>query len=361
SGSARSSRFGSRTSSQPKSGAATGAVAGNGDSDIRITAVEESNQLLIMATPAEWDSMQAAIRKLDIAPLQVHIETKILEVTLSGDLKFGVKWWFAGLKGEGYDGASYTNPNDPNGYPIPNRLDRQRSLLGAATSPAAAGNFFYSYLNSKFQVALSALQSSGQAKILSAPSLMVMNNQEAEINVGTRIPVLTQSIIGIGTLQTNNAGTTTNQGIGQTTYLDTGVILQVKPRVNPGGLVYMDVSQEVSKPGVVSANGNREINKRTLDTSIAVQSGQTILLGGLISEDDQDSDDGVPGLSRVPVLGKLFGSTSRSHQRTELIVLITPEVVSNSDEAREITEEYKRQFQNLNPLRGEQQSTPLKH
>lgn len=360
SGSARSSRFGSRTSSQPKSGAATGAVAGNGDSDIRITAVEESNQLLIMATPAEWDSMQAAIRKLDIAPLQVHIETKILEVTLSGDLKFGVKWWFNGLKGEGYDG-SYTNPNDPNGYPIPNRLDRQRSLLGAATSPAAAGNFFYSYLNSKFQVALSALQSSGQAKILSAPSLMVMNNQEAEINVGTRIPVLTQSIIGIGTLQTNNAGTTTNQGIGQTTYLDTGVILQVKPRVNPGGLVYMDVSQEVSKPGVVSANGNREINKRTLDTSIAVQSGQTILLGGLISEDDQDSDDGVPGLSRVPVLGKLFGSTSRSHQRTELIVLITPEVVSNSDEAREITEEYKRQFQNLNPLRGEPQSTPLKH
>lgn len=360
SGSARSSRFGSRTSSQPKSGAATGAVAGNGDSDIRITAVEESNQLLIMATPAEWDSMQAAIRKLDIAPLQVHIETKILEVTLSGDLKFGVKWWFNGLKGEGYDG-SYTNPNDPNGYPIPNRLDRQRSLLGAATSPAAAGNFFYSYLNSKFQVALSALQSSGQAKILSAPSLMVMNNQEAEINVGTRIPVLTQSIIGIGTLQTNNAGTTTNQGIGQTTYLDTGVILQVKPRVNPGGLVYMDVSQEVSKPGVVSANGNREINKRTLDTSIAVQSGQTILLGGLISEDDQDSDDGVPGLSRVPVLGKLFGSTSRSHQRTELIVLITPEVVSNSDEAREITEEYKRQFQNLNPLRGEPQSPPLKH
>ncbi len=360
SGSARSSRFGSRTSSQPKSGAATGAVAGNGDSDIRITAVEESNQLLIMATPAEWDSMQAAIRKLDIAPLQVHIETKILEVTLSGDLKFGVKWWFNGLKGEGYDG-SYTNPNDPNGYPIPNRLDRQRSLLGAATSPTAAGNFFYSYLNSKFQVALSALQSSGQAKILSAPSLMVMNNQEAEINVGTRIPVLTQSIIGIGTLQTNNAGTTTNQGIGQTTYLDTGVILQVKPRVNPGGLVYMDVSQEVSKPGVVSANGNREINKRTLDTSIAVQSGQTILLGGLISEDDQDSDDGVPGLSRVPVLGKLFGSTSRSHQRTELIVLITPEDVSTSDEAREITEEYKRQFQNLNPLRGEPQSTPLKH
>ena len=359
SGSSRSSRFGSRSSSQPKSGSGSGAAGGNSDSDIRITAVEESNQLLIMATPSEWDSMQAAIRKLDIAPLQVHIETKILEVTLTGDLKFGVKWWFAGLKGEGYDGGSYSNPNDPNGYPYPNRLDRQRSLLGAANSPTSAGNFFYSYLNSKFQVALSALQSSGQAKILSAPSLMVMNNQEAQINVGTRIPVQTQSIIGINSIP-GVGNSTTNQGIGQTTYLDTGVILQVKPRVNPGGLVYMEVSQEVSKPGPAGPGENPPINTRTLDTSIAVQSGQTILLGGLISEDDQDSDDGVPGLSRIPILGKLFGSTKRGHQRTELIVLITPQVVNNSDDAREVTEEYKRQFQNLAPLRAQMGGTKRK-
>ena len=347
--SARSSRFGNRSNNQPKTGGGTGGAAGNIDSDIRITAVEESNQLLIMATPSEWDSMQGAIRKLDIAPLQVHIETKILEVTLTGALQYGVKWWFTGLKGEGYDGGSYENPNGP--YPYPNRLDRQRSLLGSAATPVAGGsNLFASYLNSKFQVALSALQRSGQAKILSAPSLMVMNNQEAQINVGTRIPVQSQSIIGVGTTQTGGT-TTTNTGIGQTTYLDTGVILQVKPRVNPGGLVYMDVSQEVSKPGPAAPGENPQINTRTLDTSIAVQSGQTILLGGLISEDDQDSDDGVPGLSRIPILGKLFGSTDRKNQRTELIVLITPQVVNNSDEAREVTEEYKRQFKNLAPLR----------
>lgn len=345
SGSGRSSRFGNRTSSQPK---AAGAVAGNGDSDIRITAVEESNQLLIMATPGEWDSMQAAIRKLDIAPLQVHIETKILEVSLNGELQFGVKWWFAGLTGSAnYEGQQYQNSQGVN---YPNRLDRQRYLLGASDAPSG-GNLFYSYLNSKFQVALSALQSSGQAKILSAPSLLVMNNQEAQINVGTRIPVQTQSIIGVGGLQ-NGGTSTTQQGIGQTTYLDTGVILQVKPRVNPGGLVYMDVSQEVSKPGATSSNGNREINTRTLDTSIAVQSGQTILLGGLISEDNQITEEGVPGLSRIPILGKLFGSTINSKQRTELIVLITPQVVSNSDEAREVTEEYKRQFKSLIPLQA---------
>lgn len=185
---------------------------------------------------------------------------------------------------------------------------------------------------------------------------MVMNNQEAQINVGTRIPVQTTSLVGIpGVTSNGTTGTTgpTQTGIGQTTYLDTGVILQVKPRVNPGGLVYMEVSQEVSKPGAAASGQNPPINTRTLDTSIAVQSGQTILLGGLISEDVQTTQDGVPGLSRIPVLGKLFSSTDKKKQRTELIVLITPNVVSNSDEAREITEEYKLQFQSLAPLQSE--------
>lgn len=348
-GSRRSSRLGGAASTT-KSSSSAGSVSSSPDSDIRITSVEESNQLLVMATPAEWDAMQGAIRRLDIAPLQVHIETKILEVTLSGALQYGVKWWFTGLMGEGY-GATYENPQ---GRPYPNPSDRQRGLLGAATTPAVAGsNIFASYLNSKFQVALSALQNNGQAKVLSAPSLVVMNNQEAQINVGTRIPVQQTSIVGLGAVQgsvTNpNIGQST--GVGQVSYLDTGVILQVRPRVNPGGLVYLEVSQEVSKPGVAGAvNGNPPINTRTLDTSIAVNSGDTILLGGLISEDDQTSEDGVPGLSRIPILGKLFGSTRKETQRTELIVLITPQVMNNSEDAREITEEYKRQFQGLVPL-----------
>jgi general secretion pathway protein D len=102
-----------------------------------------------------------------------------------------------------------------------------------------------------------------------------------------------------------------------------------------------------------SPSGNPPINTRNLDTSIAVQSGDTILLGGLISEDDQTSEDGVPGLSRIPLLGKLFGSTKTENQRTELIVLITPQVMSNSEEARAITEEYRRQFKSLAPLRAQ--------
>lgn len=320
-------------------------------SDLRITAVEESNQLLVMATPAEWDAMQAAIRKLDIAPLQVHIETKILEVTLTGALKYGVQWWFAGARG----GADpYANID----YDVLNRQDRQRSGLGAA-GPGEAGSIFWSYLNSKFQVALSALETSGQAKVLSAPSLVVINNQEAQINVGTQIPIQQTFLTGIGVQNSTTGNGSTNNnlsssGFGTVQYLDTGVILQVKPRVNPGGLVYLEVSQEVSSPGTPAAgNSNPPINKRTLDTQIAVQSGETILLGGLIAENAGTGETGVPGLSRIPVLGKLFGQTNKNTDRTELIVLITPRVMANTEEAREVTEDYRRQFQSLAPLRSQ--------
>jgi general secretion pathway protein D len=332
--------------------AATGGVAGREDSGLRITAVEESNQLLVMATPIEWDAMQSAIRKLDIAPLQVHIETKILEVGLNGDLQYGVQWWFAGLRGQApYEGIDYD---------VLNRLDRQRSGFGAP-GPGETGNIFWSYLNSKFQVALSALETTGQAKVLSAPSLMVLNNQEAQINVGTQIPVQQTSFVGLPVTTNGTAGTPTNTGYGTIQYLDTGVILNVKPRVNPGGLVYLEVSQEVSSQGALAANGNPAINSRTIDTQIAVQSGDTILLGGLISEDDATTNGGVPGLSRVPVIGKLFGNTIKKKNRTELIVLITPQVMSNSEEAREVTESYKLQFKGIEPLRApvKASTTPL--
>lgn len=355
----RTSRFSSRRgggaggAATPQA-AGTPAAAGSGGmairagdgSDIRITAVEESNQLLVMATPGEWDSMQGAIRRLDIAPLQVHIETKILEVSLTGALQFGVQWWFAGARGS-------ADPYAGIDYDVLNRSDRQRSGLGAV-GPGEGGSIFWSYVNSKFQVALSALESSGQAKVLSAPSLVVINNQEAQINVGTQIPVQQTFVTNTFPTQGSGTGNFASSGIGTVQYLDTGVILQVKPRVNPGGLVYLEVSQEVSKPGATaSPNDNPPINKRTIDTQIAVQSGETVLLGGLISEDDQTTDTGVPGLNRVPVLRRLFGATRTDKQRTELIVLITPQVMSNTEEAREVTEEYRRQFQSLAPLRSE--------
>ena len=345
--------------------------AGQKETDIRITPIEENNQLLVMATPGEWDSIQSAIHRLDVSPLQVQIETRILEVSLVGDLQYGVQWYLAGLIGTA-NGSAEANGNYNYNYPpgsgtgpnfTGNSHDRHRASLGATgnVSPTAGG-IFYSFLNKNMEVALNALQTSGNTKILSAPSMVVLNNQEAQINVGQQIPILSTSIVGLNSTTTSNVnnGAVSNTGIGSTSYVNTGVVLDVKPRVNPGGLVYMDVSQEVSAAGNVPANstsGNPPINQRQLQTQVAVQSGQTVLLGGLISETDTDSQSGIPLLSSVPVLGKLFGNTTKHRDRQEIIVLITPRVITNPDEAQDLTREYEQKFESLAPLRAQDAAT----
>ena len=158
------------------------------------------------------------------------------------------------------------------------------------------------------------------------------------------------------------AGTSTNTGavgLSSVQYLNTGVTLDVKPRVNPGGLVYLDVQQEVSNPGAPAAgNVNPPINQRQLQTQVAVQSGQTILLGGMIQDAESTGQSNVPLVDKIPILRNLFGSTNKTKNRTELIVLITPRVINNSDEARQMTLDYTRQFESLTPLRAKGQTPP---
>jgi len=325
---------------------------------------------MVMAQPFEWEQMQAAIRRLDTPPLQVQIEARILEVSLKNQLQYGVQWWLGNLM-TGPNGGSYENPHSI--YQYPNKYGRSGSTLGAAGPDAATSNFFYSFLNSKFQAQLSALESSGVAKTLSAPSLVVNNNQEASLSVGDQIPVVQTYYNGLGGL----GGTTGINGsngyyggglTGSVQYLSTGVSLNVMPRVNPGGLVYLDIQQEVSTISADvptnNASGNPPIAQRQFQTSVAVQSGQTLLLGGLIKEEKSNGDSGVPLVNKVPILRDLFGVTKESTNRTELIVLITPRVINNSDEARQVTEDYVKQFESLTPLRAKQaasqpsQSTP---
>ncbi len=332
----------------------TTASTGSKQTDIRITPIEENNQLLVMATPGEWDSITAAIHRLDIPPLQVQIEAKILEVTLSGNLQYGVQWYLAGLIGTATGSAQANGQYGP-GF-TGNPTDRHRFSLGATGSvaPTTNGGLFWSFLNKNQEVAISALQTKGQTKVLSSPSLVVMNNQEAQITVGDQVPVISTSIIGVGSLNNvtgTTGGTYTNTGIGQASYISTGVTLDITPRVNPGGLVYMDVNQEDSSPGPPAGNNpNPPISQRNLSTQVAVQSGQTVLLGGMIKENEIDSRTGVPLLSDIPLIGNLFGSTNKTRNRTELIVLITPRVINNSDEARDMTREYESKFESLAPL-----------
>ncbi|MEO8672529.1 MAG: type II secretion system secretin GspD [Tahibacter sp.] len=326
---------------------------GDDESEVRISAVEENNQILVMGNTGQWNIIQSAIKRLDVEPLQVQIETKILEVQLKGDLSLGLQWYLEGLIGSGSEGDSRFSQTQTN--------NQQRGALGlGGVAPDSANAFYYAFIGKNIEGAIRALETSGNTKILSAPSLMVLNNKEARINVGDQIPVVqtffNPGISNVGT-GTSGTGSTTNFNSGSVQFRNTGVQLTVTPRVNPGGLVYMEVSQEVSKPGQRDPTGNYSVSQRQLETEIAVQSGQTILLGGLIAETEGTSKSGIPGLSRIPILGNLFGTNSKSRDRTELIIMITPRVVSNSNEARAITEEYQRRFQSLAPIKANEADT----
>ncbi|HXS03384.1 MAG TPA: type II secretion system secretin GspD [Rhodanobacter sp.] len=331
-----SSAFGS---SGQGSGAADQQYASS-DGSVRISSVDSNNQLLIRARPSQWEEIKSAITKLDSVPLQVQIETRILEVRLTGQFQFGVQWYLQGLSGS-------TTSTDSSGNPVitPGHPNNPRQIgLGQGGNAYGGEPFFYSFLNSNLQVAVRAMETSGNTKTLSAPSMVVMNNQPATIQVGDRIPINQTSV---------------NTGLGSTTsynevqYLDTGVILKVQPRINPGGLVYMNVSQQVSQRDASQpiVNGNPSISQRQLSTQVAVQSGQTVLLGGLIQQDEGNTDTGIPGLNRIPFFGRLFGSTNRNRDRTELIVLITPRIIRGSEDARQITDDYQAKFESLAPLR----------
>jgi general secretion pathway protein D len=302
-------------------------AGGDGASGIRVTAIDSNNQLMVRARPSQWSEIRQALERLDAIPLQVQIETRILEVTLQNEFRFGVQWYLEGLAG-GNGGVAQPG-------------NKQRWALGGGpVSSVRPDTLYYSFINKDLQVALHAMQHNDNAKVLSAPSLVVVNNRKARIQVGDQIPV-TQTYV--------NTSLGGNSQVGQVEYKDTGVILDVRPRVNPGGLVYLDVAQEVSRAGT-AVGDNVPIVKRKLTTQVAVQSGQTVLLGGLIQEAESRSQNGVPFLSRVPFLGALFRSSSDAGARTELIVLITPKVISSGEDAKRISDDYRRAFRSLRPF-----------
>ncbi|TVQ42245.1 MAG: type II secretion system protein GspD [Wenzhouxiangella sp.] len=303
-----------------------------GDGDVRITAVQETNSLLIQASPSQYDAILSAIKRLDEEPLQVLVEAQVLIVDLSDALEYGVNWFLA------------NRGIDRENGPIPDRFDTSRQdnrlRLGAADNFASITR---RAMDRSFVAAtISALESVSNVRTIASPSLMVRNNSQASINVGRQLPVQSTRFVG---------GTTGDgSSIGNVQYLNTGVILEVTPRVNPGGLVYMQIRQEVSSPGDLGVGDNPTINTRNLSTEVAVQSGQTIMLGGLIQEDENIGRDGVPGLQRIPGLGALFRTTSNRLARTETLVLITPTVIETTEQLRETSDEVRSRFRALDPL-----------
>ena len=309
-----------------------GIAVGSSD-DVSVSAVEESNALLVRATPGQWESIRRTIERLDTMPLQVHIEAQVVEVELSGKLKYGVNWFFEEAVAE----------ND-----LPSALGRDiwGDIAGSVTGDGGLG---WTFLGRNAAAVISALDNQSNVRVLSTPSVVVRNNAEAKLDVGTKIPVNSTSfnpIVGDGT---GGNGTFT-----QVQYLDTGVILTVTPRISRDGTVFMEIDQEVSSPGdTADENGNLPINKRSLVTEAAIQSGETVMLAGLIRDSSLKGSDGVPGLSRLPFVGALFGSKTEDTLRTEVIILVTPRVIRDPAEARRLTDEYGERFRAMDPLRVE--------
>jgi general secretion pathway protein D len=189
---------------------------------------------------------------------------------------------------------------------------------------------------------LNTLAAESRVNILSSPSLMVLNNQTATINVGDEVPVTTQQ-------QQATAGTSTI--VNNIEFRDTGVLLTVTPRVNAGGLVTMEIEQEVSN--VAAGTGNSltpTIQQRKITSTVAVKSGDTVVLGGLIRENTSLTQSGLPILHKLPLIGPLFGATNQEQRRTELVVLITPRAVQDRESAQRITDEFKSKMHSLQPL-----------
>ncbi|MCA1714133.1 MAG: type II secretion system protein GspD, partial [Gammaproteobacteria bacterium] len=302
---------------------------------VGVSAVEENNSLLVRASPSAWKSIVEVIQRLDVMPMQVHIEAQVAEVTLSGALQYGVNWFFE---------RAVTDAGLPNAV----GRDTWSTLLGSLQSAAAGNNnpagLAWTFLGRNAAAIISALDQVTDVQLLQTPSVLVRNNTEATLNVGSRIPISSVSFNPID-------GGTDRGTVSQVQYLDTGTILKVRPRVTRDGMVFLDIVQEVSSPaGNPDRNGNVRIDTRRLKTEAAIQSGETVMLAGLIQDGVSRGASGFPGLSRIPVLGGLFGSQNTRTDRSEVIILLTPTVVRNPLEARNLTDEYGRRFRALEPL-----------
>ena len=306
--------------------AETGPAGAGAENRIRIIANRRNNALLIYATPSEYSVIEGMLRKIDIIPLQVLIEATIAEVTLNDDLQYGTQFF---LK-TGHIAQTLGAPNPP------------FQPLGGLTFPSTFSGFILSHAP---RYAIEALAAVTKVKVLSAPQVMVLDNEPARLQVGQQVPVLTGT--ATSTL------TTGAPVVNSVDYHATGVIMQVTPRVNSGGLVTLDIAQEVSDVAPQATNsvaGSPTFDDQTFRTRVAIQDGQTVGMAGLIRDNLSEGNSGLPFLKDIPLLGTLLSSQNNTRARSELLVLITPHVVHDQRDARALTEDLRSQLVNAGLL-----------
>jgi len=280
-----------------------------------VVADVENNSLLISTTARGYDRIERILRQIDVLPTQVMLEAVIAEVTLNDELKFGVRWFFE--NGDFSIGFS--------------------DLANGGTGPSFPG-MAWSFASSSLEFTLNALSSVTNVKVISSPTLMALNNQEATLQIGDQVPIVTRTATSV---EDPNAPT-----VNTVEMKDTGIILNVTPRVNTSGRVLLDIEQEASSVVRTTTSGidSPTIQQRKVQTRVAVNDGEALIIGGLIQERKTNQRGQVPILGEIPILGNAFKNKTNTIERTELVIFIRPKIVRNVDQARSVNEEYRRRL-----------------
>ena len=301
--------------------------------DVRVIADKDNNALVILASPTDYDKIESAIRKLDVVPRQVLIEVLIAEVTLTDDLQYGIDWFINARSGLSMGGSGRPEPNVTRG--TLNLGGLPSTPTGAV--PAFAGLQLINTLGGDVRGVLNALGRDSRLKIVSSPTLMVIDNQKAQIQVGKKVPTLSSTQTGVNT----GSGIISNIN-----YLETGVLLTVTPRVNAGGRITLEINQEVSDAAKTDSStiDSPTISRRQAQSTVTTQSGETLVFGGLIQSQRSFGTSGIPILSKIPIIGGAFGSQTYNETKTELVLLITPKLIADTTHARDALDEIRRKM-----------------
>ncbi|MGE5893649.1 MAG: type II secretion system protein GspD, partial [bacterium] len=330
-------RTGTTPESQPASSTVVGGTAGELEGDITITAYEDINAIIIKSSPGAYLALVETIKKLDIAPKQVLIEVFIAEVTLTDEERLGIEWL---LKASG-------NPTVIVGSGVSTDGTIGISSDLKPTVGGIPGNYFGYVINpDKFIGAINVFAGLSKLNVLSSPHILALDNKEAKIEIGNEIPIAT----GLNTSTTGTTQGATLVSSGQIQYKTAGVLLTVTPHISDKDNVTLKVNQEFSALGPSVNVGGSDFpgfSTRRAQTTGIVKDGHTLVIGGMIREDTSLTKAGLPFLSKIPILGSLFGSTSHTLKRTELIVLVTPHVVRDQEEADKATKEFQEKVRSI--------------
>jgi len=311
-------------------GLSSGAGSSEASGEVRIIPEHVSNRLLIRAPARVYRKILSVLYRIDRPPLQVQINATLAEVTLNDNLKYGVQFHLQKKDGSGGT-FGFTNGN---AIEIAPSVPGLNFMVGSVATP---------------KVIIDALATETTVRVVSSPTVVVLHNQAATLQVGDEVPIATRQVSSV----TNPDAPLVNE----IQFRDTGVILKVTPRINSNGLVTMDVQQEISSVVASTSTGDSStltptISQRRISSVIAVQDGQMVVLAGLISEQSDKQKSRVPVIDKIPILGDLIGDTSRGKQRKELIVFLQPKIIKDGADASQLAEELRSRMQFLAPAQG---------